>query len=130
MCPLVIMASNRGMARVRGTNYKSPHGLPVDLLDRVLIVSTGPYQEDEMKEIISLRFVLFSQCTKDECIMAGQVSGRGRDDRTRRSLCIDFTRAVHHIALRAECHFLRAHYRSEASSSRQWQGIKHKTFSA
>ena len=34
LSPLVIMASNRGMARIRGTKTKSPHGLPVDLLDR------------------------------------------------------------------------------------------------
>lgn len=53
--PLVVMASNRGMARIRGTNFKSPHGLPVDLLDRVLIVSTSAYKEEEVREIIRIR---------------------------------------------------------------------------
>lgn len=55
LAPLVIMASNRGMARIRGTKFRSPHGLPVDLLDRVLIVSTKPYTEDDVQEIIKIR---------------------------------------------------------------------------
>ncbi|KAI0728402.1 DNA helicase [Fomitopsis betulina] len=55
LSPLVIMASNRGMARIRGTKFRSPHGLPVDLLDRVLIVSTSPYAEDEITQIIKIR---------------------------------------------------------------------------
>lgn len=55
LSPLVIMASNRGMSRIRGTNVRSPHGLPVDLLDRVLIVSTRPYSEEEIQQIIQIR---------------------------------------------------------------------------
>ena len=57
LAPLVIMASNRGMARIRGTNFRSPHGLPMDLLDRVLIVSTKPYSEDDIQQIIQIRYV-------------------------------------------------------------------------
>lgn len=57
LSPLVIMASNRGMARIRGTKFRSPHGLPVDLLDRVLIVSTKAYEEDDVKQIIEIRSV-------------------------------------------------------------------------
>jgi RuvB-like protein 2 len=57
LAPLVIMASNRGMARIRGTKFRSPHGLPMDLLDRVLIVSTKPYSEDDIQQIIQIRFV-------------------------------------------------------------------------
>jgi RuvB-like protein 2 len=55
LSPLVIMASNRGTATIRGTKFRSPHGLPVDLLDRVLIVSTTPYQEEEIQQIIQIR---------------------------------------------------------------------------
>ncbi|CDO74413.1 hypothetical protein BN946_scf184867.g11 [Trametes cinnabarina] len=55
LAPLVIMASNRGVARIRGTNLYSPHGLPPDLLDRVLIVSTQPYTSDDIKHIIKIR---------------------------------------------------------------------------
>ncbi|KAJ3155415.1 RuvB-like 2 [Geranomyces michiganensis] len=55
MSPVVIMASNRGITRIRGTNYTSPHGLPIDLLDRLLIISTSPYTEKEIKHILSIR---------------------------------------------------------------------------
>lgn len=55
LSPIVIMATNRGVSRTRGTNYSSPHGLPVDLLDRVIIVSTNPYSGDEIKQILAIR---------------------------------------------------------------------------
>ncbi|KAL7317816.1 RuvB-like protein 2 [Mucor circinelloides] len=55
MAPVVIMASNRGITHIRGTKYKSPHGIPVDLLDRMLIISTNPYEEKEVKEILNIR---------------------------------------------------------------------------
>ncbi|KAI0756216.1 TIP49-domain-containing protein [Daedaleopsis nitida] len=55
LAPLVIMASNRGVARIRGTNMHSPHGLPTDLLDRVLIVSTQPYAREDIIQIIKIR---------------------------------------------------------------------------
>jgi RuvB-like protein 2 len=55
LAPIVIMASNRGHSRIRGTNYKSPHGLPLDFLDRVVIISTHPYTAPEIKEILSIR---------------------------------------------------------------------------
>ena len=57
LSPLVIMASNRGIARIRGTKFQSPHGLPVDLLDRVLIVSTKPYSDEDIEQIIQIRYV-------------------------------------------------------------------------
>jgi RuvB-like protein 2 len=55
LAPIVIMASNRGNSRIRGTNYRSPHGLPLDFLDRVVIVSTHPYVKDEIQQILSIR---------------------------------------------------------------------------
>ena len=42
--------------RIRGTNYKSPHGLPIDLLDRLLIISTSPYEEKDLEQILKIRF--------------------------------------------------------------------------
>ncbi|CAH1968658.1 unnamed protein product [Acanthoscelides obtectus] len=53
MSPIVIMATNRGVTKIRGTNYKSPHGIPLDLLDRTIIVPTQPYDEKELREILS-----------------------------------------------------------------------------
>lgn len=55
LAPIVIMASNRGVTKIRGTNYTSPHGLPMDLLDRMVIITTAPYSSDELKQIIKIR---------------------------------------------------------------------------
>lgn len=55
LAPIVIMASNRGHSRIRGTNYKSPHGLPIDLLDRVLIIPTTGYTGPEIEQILAIR---------------------------------------------------------------------------
>jgi len=53
--PVVIMATNRGITKIRGTDYKSPHGIPLDLLDRMLIISTEPYREKEVRKILDIR---------------------------------------------------------------------------
>ena len=42
--------------RIRGTTYSSPHGIPIDLLDRLLIISTQPYSEKEVKQILTIRW--------------------------------------------------------------------------
>ncbi|EDV28632.1 uncharacterized protein TRIADDRAFT_36940 [Trichoplax adhaerens] len=55
LAPILIMATNRGITKIRGTNYSSPHGIPIDLLDRLLIISTSPYDEDEVKQILTIR---------------------------------------------------------------------------
>lgn len=55
MSPVLIMATNRGIAKIRGTQYKSPHGIPIDLLDRLMIISTAPYSEAETKHILQIR---------------------------------------------------------------------------
>jgi RuvB-like protein 1 (pontin 52) len=54
--PIVILASNRGHAVIRGTDdISAAHGIPPDLLARLLIVPTQPYAADEIKTIIRLR---------------------------------------------------------------------------
>merc|ERR1712232_363730 len=53
--PIVIMATNRGITNIRGTDYKSPHGVPLDLLDRMLIISTQPYTQKEIRKIVDIR---------------------------------------------------------------------------
>lgn len=53
--PVVVMATNRGITDIRGTNFRSPHGLPLDLLDRLLIITTDNYSEDEIKHILDIR---------------------------------------------------------------------------
>ncbi|HDI02342.1 MAG TPA: RuvB-like helicase [Ignisphaera sp.] len=53
--PIIIMATNRGITKIRGTDIESPHGIPLDILDRLLIIPMRPYTPDEMKEIIKIR---------------------------------------------------------------------------
>jgi len=53
--PILILATNRGIARIRGTDIESPHGMPLDLLDRLLIIPTRPYTPEEIREIIKIR---------------------------------------------------------------------------
>merc|ERR1719261_1962888 len=55
MAPVLVVATNRGITKIRGTDYESPHGLPVDLLDRLLIIHTKPYSESEIGEILDIR---------------------------------------------------------------------------
>lgn len=55
LAPIVVMASNRGMTTIRGTKYISPHGLPLDLLDRLLIIQTVPYEDKEISKILKIR---------------------------------------------------------------------------
>ena len=55
LSPLVVMATNRGQSRIRGTKFQSPHGLPIDLLDRVLIIGTKAYTEGEVRQILAIR---------------------------------------------------------------------------
>ncbi|KAM0752477.1 putative RVB1-RUVB-like protein [Meredithblackwellia eburnea MCA 4105] len=58
--PHVILATNRGLCTIRGTDdggegIVSAHGVPVDLLDRCMIVRTLPYERDEIKRVIEIR---------------------------------------------------------------------------
>lgn len=55
LAPILVVASNRGITRIRGTKYSSPHGLPLDLLDRLLIITTKPYNEKEIRQILQIR---------------------------------------------------------------------------
>jgi RuvB-like protein 2 len=64
MAPILILATNRGITTIRGTSYKSPHGIPIDLLDRLLIVPTQPYSEKELAQILHIR------CQEEDVEMA------------------------------------------------------------
>ena len=55
LSPIIILASNRGFTRIRGTDVVAPHGIPLDLLDRLLIIETKPYSSGEIREIIRIR---------------------------------------------------------------------------
>lgn len=64
MAPVLVIATNRGISKIRGTEYKSPHGIPLDLLDRLMIVSTVPYEQEEIRTILKVR------CEEEDVEMA------------------------------------------------------------
>ncbi|KAF4517487.1 hypothetical protein B566_EDAN004526 [Ephemera danica] len=56
IAPIVIFATNRGRCIIRGTeDVYAPHGIPLDLLDRLLTIRTLPYAKPEMEQILKLR---------------------------------------------------------------------------
>lgn len=66
IAPIVVLASNRGMTTVRGTeDVISPHGIPADLIDRLLIVRTLPYNKDEIRLIIERRSAVENLALED-----------------------------------------------------------------
>lgn len=77
--PHVILATNRGLTTIRGTDNEpgsgsmgegivSPHGVPVDLLDRCMIVRTLPYNRDEIKQVVSLRLKVEGLGVKEDAL--------------------------------------------------------------
>jgi len=56
IAPIVIFATNRGKCAIRGADdIISAHGMPLDLLDRIMIIQTLPYAQEEMQHIIKIR---------------------------------------------------------------------------
>ncbi|KAJ4706693.1 RuvB-like helicase [Melia azedarach] len=63
LSPIVIFATNRGICNIRsecelwcrGTDMNSPHGIPLDLLDRLAIIRTQIYGPAEMIQILAIR---------------------------------------------------------------------------
>ncbi|KAK8829758.1 hypothetical protein WA577_001152 [Blastocystis sp. JDR] len=55
MAPILILATNRGITTIRGTKYQGPHGIPLDFLDRLLIIATDPYAPKEVRQILKIR---------------------------------------------------------------------------
>ena len=68
LSPIVILATNRGITTIRGTEVLSAHGIPPDLLDRLLIVRTLPYSLAEIVEIIALRAATENIALEDEAL--------------------------------------------------------------
>ncbi|RYG62890.1 TATA box-binding protein, partial [archaeon] len=61
----------------RGTDILSPHGVPVDLLDRMLIVRTLPYSLEEMMQIVAIRAETESIEIEDEALVTmGEIGAK------------------------------------------------------
>lgn len=77
LSPIVVFATNRGICQIRGTDVSSPHGIPVDLLDRMLIIRTMPYSLEEIMQIISIRAETESIEVEPEALQAmGEIGAR------------------------------------------------------
>ncbi|XP_026328548.1 ruvB-like helicase 1 [Hyposmocoma kahamanoa] len=71
IAPIVIFATNRGRCQIRGTeDIVSPHGIPLDLLDRLLIIRTLPYNKSELLQILKLRAATEGISIEDDALSA------------------------------------------------------------
>ncbi|KAF8782917.1 RuvB-like 1 like protein [Argiope bruennichi] len=71
IAPIVIFATNRGRCPIRGAeDIISPHGIPVDLLDRLLIIRTLPYSSAEMIQILKIRATVEGINIDEESLLA------------------------------------------------------------
>ncbi|KAJ3297286.1 RuvB-like protein 1 [Rhizoclosmatium sp. JEL0117] len=69
LSPIVVFATNRGMCTIRGTDdVVSPHGIPLDLLDRLLIIRTVPYTLEEIRVILGIRAKIEGLKVQDEAL--------------------------------------------------------------
>ena len=58
LSPIVVFATNRGYCTIKGTDdIQSPHGMPIDLLDRIMIIKMLPYNSEDMMKILKIRCV-------------------------------------------------------------------------
>ena len=58
LSPIVVFATNRGYCTIKGTDdIQSPHGMPIDLLDRIMIIKMIPYNSEDMMKILKIRCV-------------------------------------------------------------------------
>jgi len=55
LSPIVIFATNRGHCTIKGSDIRSPHGMPMDLLDRIMIIKMLPYTPEDMAKILKIR---------------------------------------------------------------------------
>ena len=76
LSPIVIFATNRGQCTIRGTDdVQAPHGMPLDLLDRILIIKLMPYEKDDILRILKIRAQVEGLVADDEALEALAVIG-------------------------------------------------------
>ncbi|CAN4120316.1 unnamed protein product [Withania somnifera] len=66
LSPIVIFATNRGICTVRGTDMTSPHGILLDLLDRLVIIRTETYGPAETIQLLSPASVVAKMNGRDK----------------------------------------------------------------
>merc|ERR1712194_331320 len=74
LSPIVVFATNRGICTIRGTDIVSPHGMPVDLLDRLVIIRTMPYTVEDIVEVVNIRAQTESlNVEEDALVLMGEI---------------------------------------------------------
>lgn len=58
------------LSNYRGTDVVAPHGVPLDLLDRLVIIRTLPYSLEEIIQIVSIRASIEGITISDEALAA------------------------------------------------------------
>mmetsp|Transcript_19062 Transcript_19062/g.26628 ORF Transcript_19062/g.26628 Transcript_19062/m.26628 type:complete len:480 (-) Transcript_19062:172-1611(-) len=89
LSPILILATNRGITTIRGTQYKSPHGVPLDLLDRLLIIPTRPYSKKEISQILTIR------CEEEDV----EITDKARDLLTKIGQSTSLRYAIHMVTI-------------------------------
>lgn len=89
LAPIIILATNRGITKIRGTKYRSPHGIPIDLLDRLMIIATTPYSEKEVGQILRIR------CEEEDV----EITDEARDLLTKIGMEASLRYAIHMITV-------------------------------
>lgn len=51
-----------------GTEIVAPHGIPVDLLDRLLVIRTLQYSQQEIAQILAIRAATEGLAVEDDAI--------------------------------------------------------------
>lgn len=69
LSPIIVLATNRGLCTIRGTSIVSPHGMPVDLLDRLVIIRTMPYSVEEIVQVVNIRAQTESVNISEEALL-------------------------------------------------------------
>ena len=55
LAPATVLKAHMCLISCSGTEILSPHGIPVDLLDRMLVIRTMPYTLEELVNILAIR---------------------------------------------------------------------------
>jgi len=83
LAPILIMATNKGTEKIRGSEVSSPHGIPIDLLDRCLIVRTEQYSKEVGIDEVGIKLFKADESLGSERDL--EDSGKGRGSRDRRT---------------------------------------------
>mmetsp|Transcript_12573 Transcript_12573/g.32433 ORF Transcript_12573/g.32433 Transcript_12573/m.32433 type:complete len:444 (-) Transcript_12573:176-1507(-) len=67
--PNFFFATNCPREKIKELNYISPHGIPVDFLDRFLILSTYPPSKIEIEQIIKIKSKNLRVSLRKECLL-------------------------------------------------------------